>query len=279
MENNQTSSVSDLAWNDPRLPAAIAAETAEKHAAESSGLSPEAEAYFAPQVAAMREAREVAAAKNDPVHRAIANFKSEVDANNVTNIHQARDLKLDVEGAKRQLESEPPAFDATNLENALGLNIGAMAKLGVDNEATATEAARGLAHACAQSTTSEEVKEHLQQWADIPEAQPALELLKKRTLAEIDNWSSVRYGQATTRTADQTVECHKLWDHALRQSLALSKNNLKSVPIEKLLVRARLALDDGFAISTQKQSRQSSSQPDPSLPNNIHAALLRNPTF
>lgn len=264
------------------LPAHVTAEVNARNPG-GTNLTAEQTAYLTKLAAPAVQHRAAKAARPDGFSRAVENFKAEVEAQNLTNIHQvnAKEIRLDVAAAEQQLQESPPTeFDDTAFESELGLASGAIQKLGINDSETALEASRGIAHATAQLATSDDVDEQLREWTDNEDMQPALEQLHRRVIESIDSFKSERYGTSASRTADQQAECHKLWDHAMRQSMGAQKSKLKTADIGVYLKRARLVLDPDYNPVTHRQSSRSSSRAAQSEPvgyANIHTAYQQNP--
>jgi hypothetical protein len=236
-------------------PAEIAKTYREQHP-EVDALDEESVEYYTKLAQPTLADRASDAAQGDVFSRAAKNFKDEVAANNVTNIHGTRDVKLDTEAAKKQVAAAPTDFDSTALETDVGLTPGAIDKLGITDHATAVEAIRGIAHATAQSVSDETVDQLIDSWA----GEPALEALSQRIRATIDNFQSPKYGNSADLNSVAAVERAKLVHHALKQNIGLARNNLKGAPIETLLKRARFALDPDHQPYRSKPSESQSPQ-------------------
>jgi hypothetical protein len=250
-------------------PKAMAAEVLAANPG-TSNYTPEQLSYAKSQVSELAADRIERAAENDVVARASESFKASVEEARVGNIHQAREVPL----PKVEANAAPsdPSFDGATHEETFGLSSGAMNKLGITDGDTAHQAVQGIAKATAGAATPEEVEEFIGGFVGNDEAMSAL---RTAVSAELERWSSPRYGTAANRNSAQAAEVYKLVQHVLAQTIGLHKNELNVPQLPALMKRSRSVLDPDYS-PAQKQSQPSPLR-DPNAPTNIHSLFMRNP--
>ncbi len=237
--------------------------------------------YLTKLGAATREVREDDAASN-VFSKAVENFKEEVSG--AGNIHEinASGVKLDIDRAKEEIESNPDAvspatFGRAAFEAEYGLNDGALSQLEISSHGDAVDCARRIAREGALTVSDADLNEWL---ANVNEDAPdSLQETLVRAVKHIDTWNSPVFGSGNNRTPEQIAAVNSVTAHALRSSIGLHERGFAASRIESLLNRSRLVIDHGHSPG-QKSSGNRSQSLDARTGEgygNIHAAYMNNP--